>query len=330
MEHRNPRPSSALDGPSEPSALSRPRLAIEGAAAPPPHRLLSRRRLIRVSGLGLACLVAVVGLIWAWGATHRWLVRLEPYQCRFQDLRLDPPPPPWIKAGTEGLLASIRQRAGLPEVIETQAIDPRVLRRAFANHSPWILEVGRIRRTYPNQLTLELKYREPVLEVRDTASGGARRIALLDAEAVVLPADETDLAAAGPLIRVETANPPRGLRVGLAWPVPADAPDLTRPDPAMAEVAQLAAFLKNRNPTRPPSVPSIKVIQRFPGVGLCLEAEGRRIIRWREPEGPPPAKRLTDEQQWELLSVWSEQNSWPAYPSYLYFVGGELLVRKPR
>jgi hypothetical protein len=316
MEQLKPRPTPTLDGPE--GSPVRPKPA--GAPGRAPLRFISRRKVLQV---GLVAAGGVSGLVlisWGWAAARTWLLTRPAYRCAFDDIELVPPPPSWIKRGAEGVLASVRQGSGLPEQLDSQAIDLAVLRRAFAHHCPWVLEVE-VRRMYPNHLIVTLTYREPVAEVLEPEEN--RRVALLDAEAVVLPPDETDLAAAGTLLKIRPAEVPEGVREGLAWP---DG-QTSGPDPVMAEMARLAAFVKHRNRSLGRRAIPFQLVHALPGSGLLLGASEDRWVRWRRSVLPERSPELFDDQKWDMLLAWlDEPRPWPHRPAYLDFAEGSLIV----
>ncbi len=320
MEQRIPRTSPILDAPD--ASASRPKPT---ASAHAPTRSISRRKLLQAGALSTGGLLVLAGVSWGWNAAKSWLAVRPAYRCRFADIQLQPPPPAWIKRGAEALLAKVRQDSGLPVTLDSQAIDLAVLRRAFAHHSPWVLEVLEVRRAYPNQLTIHLSYREPVLEVVEKDGQQERLIALLDGEAVVLPHDETEISALGPLLRVQPTQVPTGLREGLAWP---DGSAEGRPDPVMAEVARLAGFVKHRNKALGARAIPFQQIHALPKFGIFLGATEKRWVRWRTSILPEASPELSDERKWMILEAWvEERRPWPPFrPAYLEFVDGALRV----
>jgi hypothetical protein len=321
MDHRNPGPTSALDGSLERPSLSRPRM-LEGTPTSLETRA-SRRQAIRLGGFGLALFASAIAIGWGLESGRRWLATRDRYRCAFRDIELTPSPPPCIKRGREGLLEDVRNRAGFPHDLDVLAVDLTALRKAFAHHSPWVLEVKRVRRLYPNRISVELRYRVPVIEVVGTVPR-PRLLALIDEEAVVLPFDDVERSEAGPLYRVEVTQIPRGLRTGLAWTTTANAPDLTQPDPLMREFARLAAFVKRRNADNPMEAIPLERLVYYDRIGLFLVASGNRWVRWRESVVSLPGATLADERKWALLQAWMKNQSWPGYPSYLYFGKDEV------
>jgi hypothetical protein len=322
MEQVKPRPTPTLDGPEWSPVRPKP----VGAPGRVPLRFISRRKVLQV---GLVAAGGVSGLVlisWGWAATRTWLLTRPAYRCAFDDIELAPPPPPWIKRGAEGVLASVRQGSGLPEQLDSQAIDLAVLRRAFAHHCPWVLEVVEVRRSFPNHLKVTLTYRQPVAEVIEPLEN--RRLALLDADAVVLPLDGTDLAAAGTLLQIWSSEIPEGVREGLAWP---DDKGQSGPDPVMAQLVRLAAFVKRRNRSLGLRAIPFHLVHALPESGLFLGASENRWVRWRRSVLPERSPELSDDQKWDMLVAWvDEQRPWPQYrPAYLVldFTEGGLAVK---
>ncbi|MFO0957884.1 MAG: hypothetical protein U0800_10560 [Isosphaeraceae bacterium] len=314
MEHRVPRPTTAIEPPREATAGG---IGPAPALNPPP-RNLSRRRLVRA---GLVTGLTTAGLVLArlgWLRGERWLETRPARRLPFTEIALDPPPPKWIKGGPSALLSEVRRGSGLPEAIDALAIPADDLRRAFRNHSHWVAEVGTIRRTYPNKVSVAIRYREPVAEVVD---GKLRTLALLDDEAIVLPDDSVQRGAAGILVRIDVKEAPGGIRIGRAWPGPGRVEDITQPDPDMADLCKLAGFIKQAERARGADAIGFKQIKWVDGLGLFLVSDKNKWLRWRTKVASEPSTAdPEDAEKWRRLGEWlQEDKPWPSPGGYLYF-----------
>lgn len=285
--------------------------------------------------LVLAAVLAVVavGLLGLGGSRAvRFLIdrlhRLPEYQLPFREIVLDPPPPPWIQSGRLGLLERVRVQAHWPELLPVLNLDLEDLARDFRNHSAWVARVRRprgIERSYPNRLVVRLDYREPVAEVRCGPSAF-----VLDGDAVILPADDLDRDAAGPLVRLHGLDPPFDGRPGQYWGSAADG--LAEPDPRAAAASRLAAFLKAKTrreaPGRLPFRP-IAIRHRDPDGSLCVLGEASTWVCWGEAPGAEVPGRPTAAEKWEMLRAWARLHG-PADvvdPDFLDFTRDGVVVR---
>jgi hypothetical protein len=307
----------------------------ETAPPPSPAERLARwatasaPRRPAVSRLGLAAALAVVavGLLGyggsqAVGLLVAWLHRRPEYQLPWRQIVLDPAPPPWIRTGRLGLLERVRRQARWPEPLSVLDLDPADLARDFRNGSPWVVQVRRVERSYPNRLAVRLAYREPVAEARF-----GRAVYVVDGDAVFLPAEELDREAAGPLVRLLGLGPPEDGRPGLYWGHPAE------PDPDAAAAARLAAFLKERawkaETARPPPRP-IAIRRREPDGALCILGADRVWICWGEAPGGEAPGRPSAAEKWEMLRAWARRPGPAAVadPDFLDFTREGVVVRR--
>jgi hypothetical protein len=336
MDHRNPPLADPMPGPESPGPPT------AGTTAPAP-----RRPALTRLGLAAALAVAATGLLGLGGARAvrclvDWLHRRPEYQLPFRQIVLDPPPPPWIRSGRTGLLVRVGAQARWPESLPVQDLDLRDLARDFRNHCPWVARLRHprgIERSYPNHLVVHLDYREPVAEVRFGSSSF-----VLDADAVILPADDLDRDVTGPLIQLDGLDPPSDGRPGRYWETSADAP--ARPDPRAAAAARLAAFLKARARLEGPGGSPLShpvAINYDEDLGLLwlrsklwVRGKDRIWVYWGEAPDAEAPGRPTAAEKWTLLRDWVRRHdpSGVANPEsdYLDFARGGVVVRrgKPR
>jgi hypothetical protein len=315
MDHRNPQPPDPVPGPFSP-----------GPSAPGTTATAPRRPALSRLGLAAALAVVATGLIGLGGAwAVRFLVdrlhRRPEYQLPSRQIVLEPPPPPWIRSGALGLLGRVREQARWPEPLPVLDLDLQDLARDFRNHCPWVARVRRPRgivRSYPNRLVVGLDYREPVAEVRFGSS-----VFVLDGDAVILPADDLDRDAAGPLIRLDGFDPPFDGRPGRAWATSADG--LATPDPRASAAARLAAFLKARTrleePGGSPLFRPVAIHHDADDGLLWVRSGGRTWVCWGEAPGAEAPGRPTATEKWVMLREWSRRHVPPGveYPDFLAF-----------
>jgi hypothetical protein len=250
MEHHEPPRIGPVEGPSTSLGASEPpratrraaRRADDEPAAPAPRRL-ALDKLGKVIVLSLAAL----GLAFAGGSSVSrsvvaWLHRRPEYRVRFDDIVLEPEPPPWIKGGRRTLLDAIRGDRPHLEAFSALDLDlDRLLTDVRRN--PWVARADRATKSYPGTIRVALAYREPVALV----AAGAGPAVAIDREAVALPMDQLDVARAGPLVKIVAEPPPTAPTPGLAWPgEEGGRRDRAGPRARMDRAARLAGWLKDR------------------------------------------------------------------------------------
>jgi hypothetical protein len=283
-----------------------------------------RRPAVTRLTLAIVATLLLLALILAGGARGfraavGWLHSQPESVCRFRDIQLEPSPPPWIKSGRGGLLERVLTESGSPEHLPVLDLDLGEIEKAFKLHSPWVERVERVERAYPNRLTVRLRYREPVGEAR----WENHLPVLVDREAVILPLDDLDRKAAGPLILITPVEPPLDARPGRFWGIGESSGELARPEPKVAAAARLAAFFKERQ-NLPGAVPPE---WRIVGIhvdfkpGLVAEAANKTLIFWGEPPGRERPGDATPEQKWVLLREWfgNPANPTVEHPDFLEF-----------
>ncbi len=316
----------------EPSAIDpAPGSATAGRGAVADHwsRLARRvpprlRRRLLIAALAILGAVAVAWL--AWPPVRAWLHARPAYRLNFADVELDPPPPPWLTIGRQGLLDQIRRGAHLPEQLGALDVNPADLRRAFKNHSVWVARVGTIRRSFPNRLTVSLEYRQPVARVAVDRSSPP---IVIDVEALVLPADQVTPSEIEALVPVQQLRPPPGLRPGRYWP--GDGPDEV--DPAALALATLAAALRGwAEDDSPVKVAAIAVSAKDPRADLLFVKTREGVwVRWGPPPGAEPPGTPDATAKWAMLNDWArghDLRTLVAPRDYLEF-GPDGVVRRP-
>ncbi|WP_373649534.1 cell division protein FtsQ/DivIB [Schlesneria sp. DSM 10557] len=149
------------------------------------------------------------------------------YRIALSQVQLVPPPAAPVPLN---LIDQVAEQSGLPDelsLLENSLTDD--LAAAFGRH-PWVAEVVQVRKSFPASVTIELKYRRPVLLAN--VPGGQ---VPLDANGIVLPtadfspADKKNY----PTLRNVSALP--RVRAGMVWS-----------DPAILAAARLAETLADK------------------------------------------------------------------------------------
>lgn len=197
----------------DPSARSQSHFDRLWSSLPAPPRHPERLAAL-ILGLG----VLLVALYEGGLAIRAWLHAQPTYQIAFENITLEPDPPPFIKIGKPGILAQIRQRAHFPGSLSVLDFDHAKLgelARSITLHQPWIKSVDEIEIPRPNQLIVRVTYREPVAEAMLARAGRV----VLDRDGVVLETSEIDPIAAGSLIAItdlDTPDSPLDPKVGVS------------------------------------------------------------------------------------------------------------------
>ncbi|HEY2909766.1 MAG TPA: hypothetical protein VGI99_05945 [Gemmataceae bacterium] len=148
-------------------------------ARTPKKPIRSRRRSVV---LLLATAAAAAGILFAidrlGSEALRWLGPRERYRVAFADIHCAAPP----GLDRSAFLAEVRYQSGFPDSFNSLAdADREHLARAFAAH-PWVESVEGVAVAPGNAVTVEMRFRVPVLAVR--VKEGMR---LVDAHGVLLP-----------------------------------------------------------------------------------------------------------------------------------------------
>jgi hypothetical protein len=299
MEHHEP-PSLDL-GPSEPPRAPSQRF-VRAGESPGVRRLAFDR-------LGRALLVSLVfvALAAAGGSSVSrtvvaWLHRRPEYRVRFDDIGLDPGPPPWIKGGRAALLDAIRDDR--KHLLSFSILDldlDRLLTDVRRN--PWVARADRAAKSYPDKITVALAYREPVALVQS----GTGPAVPIDREGVALPAEGLDLAKAGRLVMIEAEPTTTSPTPGLAWPGPDDdRPDKPGPRARVLRAASLAGHLKAYLQAIKPgewSPESVRILVHEPNVGLWVEFDKTLVLWGRYATLGGPGEPSDDEKWRGLVAV---------------------------
>jgi hypothetical protein len=270
-------------------------------------------RIAAAAVVAVVVIAAVVSLA-RWGV--RYVHALPAYRLSFAEITLVPEPPPWYRGGKAAFLAHVAERAGAsPQEFSALDVDLARLRRIFSLY-PWVKKVLRVERAGPNGVVVRLEYREPVgVEyLSDTAWG-----VVVDGDGVILPRDDLDHEAYGPLVKIrgtESAGPlvclsgfssPDEPRAGEFWSRRDPTTGVVVPDARVRSAARLAALvragMRGSQPLDP--APRYTVVHPWPGRGLYLQIGRNVMCRWDEPTPLPaePADR-PDASRWEQVREW--------------------------
>ena len=189
----------------------------------PMVRRLSPRKLLMGLIFGIAILIAMA-ILGVRLARHSlvWLHNQPQYRLPFEEIRLEPPPPAWIRSGTVGLLSEVHRRSQWKNQLDLRVLDlaPAQITDAFRRGSPWVKDASVFVPTYPNHLTVRLEYREPVAFLV-VGTGKSSREIFLDGEGVVLPNDDLSRVASEPMTESQVFEHGQGRPTThrTAWPV---------------------------------------------------------------------------------------------------------------
>lgn len=321
MEHREPSRMPTADDPShraggDPVAARR----FSRFVPPPSVRKLALPRvaLALLAGAGAVVLIVVLG-----SATVRslsgYLHRQPAYQFEFRRIELQPPPPSWFRGGAAAFLERVRAESSQPERQSLLDADLDALARAFRLDC-WVQKVERVERIHPNRVVVRLAYREPVAEFEVP---GRARLVVVDREGVILPDDDLDHEALGPLVRLYGMKPPQQPHVGETWKRPEGSSDVLVPDESVAAAARLAEFLRRVQD-------QLKLIPQAAGRRIVVHAQtkdtlwvqyGNFLFRWNEAPGAEEPGALSARAKWELLRDWLDQHdpSFDTRAGYRYY-----------
>lgn len=243
----------------------------------------------------LAKLALVVGLVTLLPYLTQRLPNLSAraeYRLSARQIRLVPEPHGPVP---QNLLEQICDRERLPQ--ELSVLDTNLvvtLGEAFSRN-PWIEKVISVRKSYPAQVAVEVRYRQPVGMVQ--VKGG--RIPI-DARGVILPAGDFTAADLNRYPMIQGVNSSETLRIGRPWKNPSLL--------AAARLAQLLAPKWNEL-----HLQSIYVTGRTATVGdessvvLELRAVGGSKVIWgREPGSEHPGELTASQKVGRLEKYLSE------------------------
>jgi hypothetical protein len=315
----------------------RQRVEIEAEAGPAPGVTTVRRLATRRVALAAAGAVAVVGLGLAtpWGSawSRAVLARLYGraiYRADWQGTELVEPPPPWIKSGKAGLLVSVATQAGLPTRPSVVELDLDEVRRGFEHH-PWVAEVVRVERSFPNRLRVRLRYRKPAVVVALDGPG----VIVLDAEGVVLPDDDCDRAACGFLPTIKGLPGRFDARAGIPLKIGGtdDAP--AHRDPIVEAAARLASTLAAHgarpDATDPPADLTRVLVNGRELWASSADPANLHWVLWAHVPADATEPPADDPSRWGLLRSWFSDHPDTLHdPDFLEFRDGRPTLRRGR
>lgn len=265
-------------------------------------RRLATPRLLLTSGAIATVIAALLAGPRATRSLRTWLHDRPEHRLAFRAIELVPPPPPWIFGGSATVLDRVRAAGRWPESLATLDVAPDALRKSFVLDSPWVAE-ARVRVSSPNQVRIEVTYREPVARVQ---LGNALPRFVIDGSAVVLPATEVDpgVLAGLPIVRL-----PPGTALGAAAPGSEPGPGgegLQVDDGPARSAAALAVFLRaHRGEAVGMGGPlNFRAILAEPS-GIWLQNEHRQTILWEKATAPGRPGELDPEARWAMLRAWA-------------------------
>ncbi|WP_435016968.1 cell division protein FtsQ/DivIB [Tundrisphaera sp. TA3] len=331
-EHRDITGRFEADAPDESRRGSTRRFAR--LVAHPTARRLSVSRLM-LAFLAIAAIVGGIYVVggWALRSSGDWLQSQPSQQIALSDVRLVPPPDPWIRSGSAQFLKAI----GSGDRISLLTLDLDELRKSL-RLCPWVKDVGRIEKAH-GSLTIPLTYYQPVAMAQ--FEGG--RI-VIDRDGVILPAQ--DLAwetadpksrrlrgRAEPLILLEGFDGPDQIKAGSYWGREG------RVDLKVLRAARLADFLTTSAMADGPEAIRFAAIAppNPPDQGLFASTTKNVPVYWGwSPEVETPGQPNAAEK-WAMLRDWVKDHGMPRVtaPNYLYFTPTGLqdhkdtLTRRP-
>ncbi len=227
-----------------------------------PRDLSPTQRVRAAMAISVGMLVLIGGGI-ALGRLRDWSTRYvqerAEYQIGFNEIRLEPPPPAWLRADAADLLVEIAEQSRSPNrfSVLNQNLEP--LYAWIRLNCPWIEDFRRIRKAYPGRLIVEgVVYRQPVAWVVAIDASGNRMANghWIDRQGVILPANQVERTALPCIIEVPIDALRDGDK-GIVIPPIADPVDpvpgqpyrvrstdgVLKPSPSIQQAAQLADLL---------------------------------------------------------------------------------------
>ena len=267
---------------------------------------LPTARKLALSRVGRAGIMAavVLGLLVVGGSSLsqtlvRWLHGNKVYQLAFQDIQLIPEPPKWIKPGRVGLLEQVRESRDHLKLFSMAELNLANLRTDFSRN-PWVARVGVATKDFPNKVAVHLDYFEPVAWIR-----AEKMTYVVDPNAIVLPEDDIDLDAAGPLITIVAVKPREVPKPGLVWPGD-ELKDRTSPGESQARVvlaAKVAGFIKHR--LVEVGAESEFVVPKFIFAnneqGLFVQLKDDTLVFWGRFKDSEAPGEPSDSEKWDRL-----------------------------
>ncbi len=291
-----------IDPPGGPPPRRFPRLLIPTTDRPHAHGRQIGRTLAIFGVIGLL----IAGLAWIVSAARRSVDQAQPYTLSYRQVTLDPPPPQWIKGGTEGFLDAVLGRSDEFRSFSALNFDADHL-RLFFQHNPWVVRVSGITRGYPNRVTMRLEYREPV--AIDRLEDGLERT-VVDHEGVILPRDEIVPATLERLVRLCQFELPVDPKPGETWNRIDPKPGLPVRNDRVLAAARLAAFLRDRLSTEPSGASTFPrfFIHAWGESELYLQVGPHLMFHWDEPLQGKAAEGLTPDAKWVFLRDFTREH----------------------
>ncbi|WP_435007117.1 hypothetical protein P12x_004497 [Tundrisphaera lichenicola] len=313
-------------------------------------------RRLALPRLAVAALAGILLLGLSWVAGSRlvqwvieWVDAQPEQQMAFSEITLDPAPPPYIRTGAEGILKTVQLNSRRAEHFSVPSVDLSALAKDFRIHSPWVAEVGQIRRSY-GRLEVPLVYRKPVA----LGPYEKERFLVVDKDAVILPSDDIEWSEKAdgvdwvekgkryrvrgidePLLMILDVDPPASMQAGLAWKK-AGAPDpLVGADPKVKGAARLAEFLQGRAKVTPGGKPAPSIVAILPEgetLRYFLRDDRENLIFWEEAPGAEPIGEPSAEGKWKMLLEWVDAKGPLAarWPNYLWLKRSGAEISKGR
>jgi hypothetical protein len=309
MEHREPPRIAAGDRRFD-GAIEEPASGFRLRAFDP---FRDRRRIdLLRAGVMIAAALALTAILFYLGsraaiAAVTWLHRQSQYQVAFDEIKLVQELPRWYRGGNREFLDRVRRGSGQSARLSQLEVRPDRLAVAF-KLDPCVEEVVRVSYT-PGRILVDLKFREPVAWVKPEKGQH-----LVDGEGRVLPAEDVDFEAAGPLLNITGVDlsPPADSRVGVVWKSKSKSGEVEQVDRRIVAAAGLARFLRQQGRLGgklPPALQMIEIIVTdFGGRGLFLLNAKGTVFCWGRAPGAEQPRELTAMEKWETLRRWTESS----------------------
>ena len=298
------------------------------------------RRVAIPKILAASTLLLVVLLMIGWSTSRlivAWVAARQAYQLPFSEIELVPPPDPWVKGETSGILEQVRENSRYGPTINFLDLDLKRIEADFRTCA-WVKDVLLVEKSY-RRLTIHLTYRKPVAVVvilpKQHEAGKLPPIAYpIDDEAVYLPDTDIDWVSKNPfqvrgmsepLIEIREVLSTIPPKVGTPWKLPASDNPLDGGDPMVFRAAKLADFLQgraqaNRDFPGRPSFASIH-IPDVPDHPFILMDRDNHRVDWGKAPGDEKWGEPSCDARWKMLLDWIKVHGpltakWPDYLSF--------------
>jgi hypothetical protein len=289
-----------------PSRRFRRLVSAQAVRRIPPDRLA----VVILGLLGAIVLAVVLGAI-SWNRGVAYVNGQPQFQLTHTQIELDPSVPPWFKGHREAFLERVWAGTAEPRTLSALDFDGERLLKLF-RRNPWVKRAIKVVHGYPNKVVVLLEFRSPVALAR--LPDGSK--IPLDREGVILPLEDIDLEAAGPLVWLDDFKAPSGLSPGEVWGVLDPQSGVDRPDDRLIAAAQLADFLKSRlgDLSGVLSPPLFVHVLPWDDEGSyvqlsCVDSLGDKLmVCWNDPSASREVRKLGPERKWILLCDWIRRN----------------------